>query len=152
MTVRGRSADELLRLWESGVPLDSAWSKFALSLDEFALSTLHTHPNDDPKIFGLGDHRYKELSKGWLPRTWEGRQKKFALITKKERLHLLREINAGYLWAIGSRMLASGSDELVVIPRELFLFEATSDPKHRPEINWDASELRASNTSYALPR
>ena len=148
MTVSEPSNEELMRLWESGIPLDSAWVKFAASLDDFALAALHLHPDNDLKVFGLYDPRYKELSKGWLPRTWEGRQKKLATITQNERIHVLREICAGYLWAIGSRTLPNGSDELVLVPRQYFFFDEASERGQRPDIDWTKSALTVGGTSH----
>src|SRR6266436_3682347 len=94
------SRDQLLALWESGIPLDSAWIEFAVFFDRFTHRALHTHPANDPDLLEP-DPRYKELSKGWLPRTWEDRQKKLVITTQNERIHLLGEIYAGQLWAIG---------------------------------------------------
>jgi hypothetical protein len=142
------SKDGLLAHWEAGIPLDSAWVDFAVFFDRFALTALHTHPDNDADVLGLEHPRYKELSKGWLPKTWETRQKKLAITTKNERIHLLGEIYAGHLWAIGFRTLASGSDELVRVPRQFFFFDETGEREQGPDIHWTKGQLKVGRTSY----
>lgn len=142
------SKDGLLAHWEAGIPLDSAWVDFAVFFDRFALTALHTHPDNDADVLGLEHPRYKELSKGWLPKTWETRQKKLAITTKNERIHLLGEIYAGHLWAIGFRTLASGSDELIRVPRQLFFFYEAEGREQEPKIHWSKGELTVYGTSY----
>lgn len=148
MSVSGPSKDGLRALWESGVRLDSAWIEFAVFFDRFAHRALHTHPTNDPDVLGLDDPRYKELSKGWLPKTWEARQKKLAITTENGRIHLLGEIYAGDLWAIGFRTLPSGADELVRVPRQHFFFDEAGERGQRPDIHWSKGELTVGGISY----
>lgn len=147
MAVPERSKDRLRALWESGVRLDWAWIDFALVLDRFAIRALRTHPANDSDVLAR-DPRYKELCRGWLPRTWEARQRKLAITTKNERIHLLGEIYAEHLWAIGYRTLPSGSDELVRVPRQLFFFDEAEEREQQPDIHWSKGELAVGSTSY----
>jgi hypothetical protein len=141
------SLDELLRLWESGVPFDSAWIEFAVSLDRFSFAALHTHPDDDLKIHGLHNREYKELiNSGWLPRTLEGRKKKLEMITENERTHLLRDIYAGRLWAIGFQTLPSGLVEPVHVHREIF--DVAGHPERRRDIDWDKHGISTGSGSF----
>src|ERR1700685_2539806 len=98
--------DRLKALWEGGIRLKSAWVEFAKFFDRFAYRALRTYPANDPDVLAP-DPRYRELQ-GWLPKTWEGRQEKLVVATRNERMHLLGEIYAGRLWAIGFRTLADG--------------------------------------------
>jgi hypothetical protein len=147
MPVSKTAKNSLLALWESGAPLDSAWIEFHPFLDSFAIRALRTHPANDPDVLA-GNPRYKELCKGWLPRTWESRQKKLAATSKSGRVHLLGEIYAGNLSAIGFRTRADGSDELVPVPRQFFFFDEAGEREQRPDIHWGKGELTAGATSY----
>lgn len=147
MSITELSKNELRALWEAGVPLDSAWVEFAKFFDRFALMALRTHPNNDPDVLDLDHPRIKDLSKGWLPKSWEGRQKKLAITTRNERTCLLGEIYSGRLWAIGFRTLASGFDEPVRIPRQLFFVNEGATPEIHPDIDWDKEALRAGDNS-----
>jgi hypothetical protein len=145
MTVPELSSDELMRLWESGVPLDTAWTEFA---DSFLLAVLHADPDKDPLLFGLHNRRYKELMKeGALPKTAEDRKKKLAIVTQDARSHLFREIYVGRRWAIGCRTLPNGANELVHVPRHHFLAD---HEKHAvdPRICWARGELEVGSDSY----
>jgi hypothetical protein len=148
MPVPNTSTDRLLALWESGVPLDWAWIDFAVFFDRFAFRALRTHPTNDPDVLGLEHPRYKELSHGWLPKTWEARQKKLAIVTQNERINLLGQIYGGRLWSIGFWTLTSGSDQLVRVPRQHFFFDEAGEREHRPDIYWGKSELTVGDTSY----
>ena len=147
MPVSKTAKNSLLALWESGVPLDSASIEFHPFLDSFAIRALRTHPANDPDVLA-DDPRYKELCKGWLTGTWEARQKKLATTTKSGRVHLLGEIYAGNLAAIGFRTRADGSDELVRVPRQYFFFDEAGEREQRPDIHWGKGELTAGVTSY----
>jgi hypothetical protein len=147
MSVSKTATNRLVALWESGVPLDSAWIEFTPFLDSFAIRALRTHPANDPDTLAR-DPRYKDLCKGWLPRTWEDRRKKLAITTKNERIRLLGEIYAGNLSAIGFRTLPSGSDELVRIPRQHFFFDEAGEREQLPDIHWNKGELTVGGTSY----
>lgn len=138
------SKDQLAALWDSGAPLDQAWVKFARFFDSFAHRALRTVPSNDPDVLA-GDPRYIEL-RSWLPKTWEARKEKLAVTTTNERYHLLGEIYAGRLWAIGFRTLPDGSDELVRVPRRHFLFEEGAGPEIA--IRWPEGELRTGDTTY----
>jgi hypothetical protein len=142
------SKDELRALWEAGVSLDAAWVEFAAFFDRFALRALRTHPENDVDVLGLGSPRYLELNKGWLPRTWEARQKKLASTTVSERINLLGEIFSGDLWAIGFRTKESGFDEVVRIPRQLFFFDELGGLDSPSEINWGKGELTTDTASF----
>jgi hypothetical protein len=135
--------DRLKALWEGGIRLKSAWVEFAKFFDRFAYRALRTYPANDPDVLAP-DPRYRELQ-GWLPKTWEGRQEKLVVATRNERMHLLGEIYAGRLWAIGFRTLADGSDELVRVPREYFFFEEAVGPA---DIRWDRDEITVGSTNY----
>ena len=132
-------------LWESGVPLDYAWVEFARFFDNFAWFALQRHPINDNEI--ASHPRYQELNKGWLPRTWEGRQRKFKITMENERVALLVEIYAGRLWAIGFRTLPSGSDEPVRVPREFFCLDPEEAPFH-DGISWAKGQLMMNDESY----
>jgi hypothetical protein len=147
MPVRKRPRVGLVALWESGVPLDSAWIEFAAFFDRFAFRALHTDPINDPEVLEP-DPRYKELSKGWLPKTLEAREKKLAGITKNERIHLLGEIYAGRLWAVGFRTLENGDDEPARIPRQQFLVDEDGELTPPTRIGWATGELTTATESY----
>lgn len=142
------SKEQLHTLWTSGVDLDAAWVEFAKFFDRYALTALRTAPANDPDILGLNDPRYKQLNKGWLPKTWELRQKKLAITRKNERLHLLGEIYAGHLWAIGFRTLPSGFDELIRVPRQFFFCDGVGERGQLPIIHWNKGELKVDSGSY----
>lgn len=146
--MRELSKDELRALWETGVPLDSAWVEFAAYFDRFALRALKTDPDNDAVVLGLGNPRYQEISKGWLPPTLEGRQKKLVITTINERINLLGEVYRGQLWAIGFQTLASGSDDLVRVPRQFFYFDETGEQERPLEIYWGKGELNAGGVSF----
>jgi hypothetical protein len=148
MTTSRPSKDKLKTLWQSGVPLDSAWIEFAVFLDAYAVRALGTNPSGDADVLGLDHPRYKELSKGWLPMSSEARAKKLAITTKNERFNLLNEIYAGRLWAIGYRSLPDGSDELARVPRQPFFFDEAGERKEKPDIHWDKGQLTVGSTSY----
>jgi hypothetical protein len=147
MTVPEPSQEELLRLWESGVPLDSARVKFAVFFDEFAHRALRAHPDNDADVLGLDHPRYKELIKGWLPRTWEARKQKLAITTKNERIHLLDEIYGGRLWAIGLRT-SDLHGERVRIPPELFRVNKQGALARPSKIDWIEEKLTTAEGSY----
>jgi hypothetical protein len=141
-------SDRLEALWEAGVPLNEAWIEVAVLFDGFAHRALRTHPANDPDVLA-GDPRYKELSNGWLPLTWEDRRKKFEIITRSERLNLLGEIYDGRLWAIGFRTLPNGFDEPIRVPRRLFFAKnGIYQRMIRPDIDWDIEELRDGENCY----
>src|SRR3974377_443003 len=117
MSIPEPSICQLKTLWESGTPLDDAWVEFARFFDRYALRALRTYPANDASVLGLDHPRYKELSKGWLPPTWDARQRKLAITTESERSNLLDELYADRLWAIGFRTLPNGFDEVVRVPR-----------------------------------
>jgi hypothetical protein len=140
------STDELLTLWEIGVPLDSAWVEFSVSLDRFALNALRLNPDDDLKVHGLHNREYKELVKsGWLPRTPEGRKKKLEIITENERTHLLRDIAVGRLWAIGFQSLSG-----LVQPRRVppDLFDEAREPERHKNVDWSNSVAASGSHSF----
>jgi hypothetical protein len=140
--------NRLKALWEAGVPLDEAWIEFASIFDRFAHRALRTDPANDPDVLGIDHPRYKELSKGWLPPTLEGRQKKLAITTKNERTRLLGEIYAGHLWAIGFRTLENGDDEAVRVPRQRFYVDEDGELSPPIKINWSKGELVSSDAIY----
>jgi hypothetical protein len=141
-------SDHLKALWEAGVPLSEAWIEFAVLFDGFAHRALRTYPANDPDVLA-GDPRYKELSNGWLPLTWEDRRKKLEIITRSERLNLLGEIYDGRLWAIGFRTLPNGFDDPIRVPRRLFFAKDGIDQRMiRPDIDWDIEELRDGENCY----
>ena len=144
MAVLEPSPNELLRLRKSGVSLDSAWREYA---DPFVLTVLQADPEKDPLLFGLHNRRYKELVRRGLPETKEGRTKELESVIQEARSHLLREIYSGHLWAIGFRTLPSGTSELVLVPRRLFLFDEAGEHK-RPDIHWRKSELTVGTGSF----
>jgi len=147
MTVPQPSADELLRLWQSGVPLDAAWVHFAIFYDDFAHRALRTHPDNDADVLGLDHPRYKELCKGWLPKTWEARVKKQAITRKNERIHLLGEIYAGRLWAIGLRTSDLHADR-VRVPPELFRVNKHGALTRPRGIGWTDERLTTAEESF----
>jgi hypothetical protein len=149
MTIPEPSKDELFRLWESGVPLDSAWIEFSVSLDRFALAALRIHPDDDLKIHGLHNREYKELiNSGRLPKTSEGRKKKLEVMTENGRVHLLRKICTGELWAIAFRTLPSGLREPIEVRRQLFIANEGPEQRTLSNIDWGKSELRDGDVCY----
>jgi hypothetical protein len=143
MRISETSKNQLAALWESGVPLDSAWIEFAKFFDRFAHRALCTYPANDPDVLAP-DPRYNELQ-SWLPKTWEARQEKLLVTTGNERIHLLGEIYAGRLWAIGFRTFPDGSDELVRVPRQHFFFEGGVCGV---AIHWAKGKLTVGTTTY----
>jgi len=141
-------SNNLKALWETGVPLNEAWIEFAVFFDHFALRALRTYPENDASVLGTDHPRYIELKKGWLPPSWEGRRKKLAITMEGERHHLLGEIYSGNLWAIGFITLPSGTDEPVRVPRRLFFAKNGEDRAIRPDIDWDAEELKDGDRCY----
>lgn len=141
------SEAELREHWESGIPLDSAWVEYAGFFDHFALRALRTHPDNDADVLDIKDPRYQQLIKGWLPKAWEGRQKKLEITTTIERANLLNKIYMGELWAIGSRTRDNGFDELVRVPREFFFLDPDEAPFH-DGIYWAKGQLTMDDDSY----
>lgn len=139
---------ELREMWESGVPLDTAWVEFARFFDQFSLKALRTHPINDADVLGLNHPRYQQLKKGWLPQTLEGRQKKLEITTRNERANLLGDIYTGRLWAIGFRTLPSGFDEPVRVPRQMFFVGEEQEQADHPAIHWSKGELTVGSDSY----
>src|SRR5690606_8393549 len=93
--------------------------------------------------------RYRQLSRGWLPRTWDGRQKKLEITRWNERIQLLDNIYFGDLWAIGYATRPDGSDELTRVPRQLFFVDHDDSGKALlPEINWGKGEIAKGDRSY----
>lgn len=123
------SDDQLPVLWEAGIPLGSAWITFGKSFD----------PSTARRAHG------QLLAP--VPKTREGRSQKVLVTTISERAHLLDEIYAGRLWAIGSLTLASGSDKLVrILPR---YFRSVDGVMPAICINWDRAELTVDGKTYA---
>jgi hypothetical protein len=144
MGITETSKEQLAALWEPAVPLDSAWIDFAKFFDRFSYRALRTHPANDDDVLAK-DPRYNELQ-SWLPRTWEARKEKLLVTTRNERYHLLGELYAGRLWAIGFRMLPNGSDELVRVPRGHFFFvEGVGAGFH---IDWGGAEVTDGAVRY----
>lgn len=148
MLVHEASKEQLKALWEAGIPLDFAWVEFAVFFDRVAYAALCTDPSDDPDVRGIDHPRFNQLKKGWLPATWEARQKKLAITTKNERIYLLGEVYAGHLWAISFRTLPNGFDELVRVPRQHFFVDEAAGREQEPEIQWSKGELNVDGTSY----
>jgi len=145
MTDPELSPDELLRLWETGDPLDLAWHEYA---DSFVLTVLRAKPEMDPLLFGLHNPPYKKAAKTWLPKTAEGRKRKLEVVMHDARTCLLRELYNGRRRAIGSRTLPNDNDQLVRIPCRVFSFDEIEDTDQRPDINWSNGELCIRDTSY----
>lgn len=138
---------DIAELFETGVALDSAWIEFSPDMDRFALRALMTTPAQDDILQEEDPKRYEQLSKGWLPTTWESRKKKLELRTRDQRGYLLDGIYRGDLIAIGFHTLQDGSDELVRVPRQHFFVDYKGvDPF--PEINWSKGELRVGDSSF----
>lgn len=138
---------DLEAMWNSGKPMDSAWIDMADFFDRFAYRALLCDPDNDVDVLDVNHPRYKEINRGWLPQSWEGRQAKLKAVTYNERISLLEKIFRGQLVAIGFRTLADGSDELARVPRRLFFvnFEA---PEPMPEIDWAKGEILGDGESY----
>jgi len=128
MSAAKSSDDQLPALWEAGIPLDSAWITFGKSFD---LSTAK------PRNSTL---------RGLIPETREGRRQKALVTTINGRGHLLDEIYAGRLWAIGFRTLASGSDKIVRVPVRHFF--SVNGVRPAIDIHWDKDELTVDGTEY----
>lgn len=135
-------------LWKTGVPLDSAWIEFAEFLDAFAVRALHTDPCNDVDVLGLDHPRYRQMSKGWLPMSSDGRTRKLEITTRNERINLLHEIYVGRLWAIGYRFLPDGTDELTRVPRHGFFVDETGVRDGWPDIHWSKGQLTVGSASY----
>lgn len=148
MTDLELAQDQLNDLWEAATPLDQAWFGFSVALDRFALTALRTHPENDSEVLGVDDPRYQELSKGWLPNSWEARQAKLAYVTESERSYLLDEIYGGRLWAIGFRTLPTGFDEPARVPRRLFLATQGRQLRMPTDIDWNREEVRDGDVCY----
>ena len=144
MIISSLSEMALRELWESGTPLDSAWVEFSDGLDDFKLAALRTPPKKYQVI--RDDPRYRELEPS-LPKTWEERRQELDVITTIERCNLLYEIYVGELWAIGSRTLDNGFDELVRVPRELFFVDPDEGPFHE-DVYWAKGQLTTDDDSY----
>lgn len=93
------------------------------------------------------DSRYQQLN-GWLPASWEDRQKKLNYIIDVERFHLLGELYSGRLWAIGFVTESDGFDRPTRVPRELFFVNHNDDPENQPQIDWYKGELSRGEVSY----
>lgn len=146
------SQDELRALWESGVPLDDAWLKFTPdNFDSFMLALLRTAPANDDMYKRAPDEsirkRYAEL-KGWLPMTLEGRQAKLRNKIEVQRSYLLDNLYGGDLWAIGSRTLESGFDELARVPRHFFFTDYDGERDVRPNVYWAKGQVELEGRSY----
>ena len=137
--------DDLLRLWESGVPLESAWVEFA---DSFVLTLLHTHPDKDPLVFGLHNRRYKEAVKAWLPETTEGRKKMLERVTGDARACLFSELHAGRRWAIGFHGSSDASREAIRIARQLFSLDESGDSERHRSIDWSKNAISTGTSSF----
>lgn len=144
MTASDPSIDQLAALWESGFTLDSAWIEFAEFFGRYSYRALRTYPANDPDVLAH-DPRYSQLQ-GWLPKTWAGRKEKLLVTARNERHHLLDELYAGNLWAVGFRTLPSGSDEPVRVPRRHFLFVDGVGPDI--SIDWARAEVRDGDGCY----
>ena len=138
---------DLESLHASGVPLDYAWIEKAKLFDDFAYRALSTDPTNDADILGLEHPRYQQLSKGWLPTTAAARRKKLELVTQSERANLFDRIHGGDLWALGSRTLDKGSDEVVRGPRQHFFVDEETEEVFQ-HINWKKGEMRVGSESY----
>lgn len=140
------STGNLRSLWETGAPLDDAWIAFTESfLDRFSLKMLRTHPSND---VGFADDPRFQRPGDWLPRTWEGREEKLKITREVERSHLLDELYAGRLWAIGFVIKPNGFDEPTRVPRDLFFLDYNRERPDQPQINWSKSELIGRGVSY----
>lgn len=93
------------------------------------------------------DSRYQQF-KGWLPASWEDRQKKLEHIIKVERIHLLEELYSGRLWAIGFVTQPDGFDRPTRVPRELFFVNHNDDPDNQPQVDWRKGELTGPQVTY----
>ena len=138
---------DLRSLHHSGVRLDDAWVFHAAFFDAFAYRALRTDPANDADVLGLEHSQYKQLSKGWLPRTAAARRKKLELVKQSERANLFDRIHIGELWALGSRTLDDGSDEVVRVPRQHFFLDEEKEEVFQ-HINWKKGELRVGSESY----
>jgi hypothetical protein len=153
-TIISPSQNELRALWESGVPLDDAWMEFTPdNFDRIMLMALQSHPDDDRLGERSGDERvrkrYEEM-KGWLPRTFEGRQAKLRNKIEVQRSYLLDNLYNGQLWAIGFRTLADGFDELARVPRHLFFAGYEGERYVQPSINWTKGELTTPDSYFDI--
>ena len=138
---------DLESLHATGVSLDYAWIEKAKFFDDFAYRALSTDPTNDAEILGLEHPRYQQLSKGWLPTTADARRKKLDSVTRSERANLFDRIHSGELWALGSRTLDNGSDEVVRIPRQHFFLDEEQEEVFQ-HINWKKGEMRVGSESY----
>lgn len=138
---------DLESLHATGVSLDYAWIEKAKFFDDFAYRALSTDPTNDAEILGLEHPRYQQLSKGWLPTTAGARRKKLESVTRSERANLFDRIHCGELWALGSRTLDDGSDEVVRVPRQHFFVDEETEEVLQ-HINWKKGEMRVGSESY----
>jgi hypothetical protein len=145
MTFPEPSPHELFRLWESGLPLESAWVEFA---DSFVLTVLHTHPEKDPLVFGLHNRRFKEAAKAWVPETAEGREKMLEMVTRDARACLVSELHAGRRWAIGFQADSSGSREAIRISRQLFSLDEPGHSERHGSIDWSKNAISVGTSSF----
>jgi hypothetical protein len=145
MTFPEPSPHELFRLWESGLPLKSAWVEFA---DSFVLTVLHTHPEKDPLVFGLHNRRFKEAAKAWVPETAEGREKMLEMVTRDARACLVSELHAGRRWAIGFQADSIGSREAIRISRQLFSLDGPGHSERHGSIDWSKNAISVGTSSF----
>jgi hypothetical protein len=125
---------------------------FSPDLDRLMLAALRTHPDNDAMFEDACDEgvrsRYRQLKKGWLPPTYEGRQAKLRGAISVQRSYLLEGLHTNELWAIGCRTLPNGHDELVRVPRTYFFTDYTGERDVRPNVYWAKSELITERESY----
>lgn len=86
MRRKDESKIDLRALFESGERLDFAWVEFSRFFDRFALRALNMDPINDEDLIAEDPDRYAQLSRGWLPRTFETRQLKLKMRTRDELL------------------------------------------------------------------
>jgi hypothetical protein len=142
MGISDPSREQLKALWDSGVPLESAWDALAVLFDRLAQIPVSTRPTEDPGIvFGTELPRYPEFRRS-LRRSRQAR----VVTSRNKRLRLFEALYAEHLWAIGFRTLSVGSEELMRLPRQHFQFEKGVGSDIR--IDWDTSELTVGATTY----
>jgi hypothetical protein len=145
MSIPEPSPNELLRLWESGVPLGSAWQEFA---DSFVLTVLHTPPEKDPLVFGLHNRLYKDAAKAWVPETAEGREKMLDIVRRDAQACLVSELHAGRRWAIGFHSDSSGSREAIRISRQLFSLDESGHSETHRSIDWSKNAISTGTSLF----
>ena len=105
---------------------------------------LHTSTANDKDV--LAGYPSSGEMRDQLPETLVGRRQRLLVTAINERSRLLGEIHAGRLWALGIRRPPGGSDEIVRVPREHFLFVDGVGPDI--VINWDSNRVTADRTTY----